>query len=378
MKKIILIENFGSDFYEARLSYAKFLQRNGYRVFALVPNDNFVKLIENEGIETFSYDFSRKNKGPLQLFHLARLFSKVFKENEIDIVHSYRFQPNLLNVMANIFSKRKVFLHVTGLGLAFSNSNLKYLILRFISQLIFQFKLMFANRVIFQNDKDFGDLWFNRVWGNKVSVVEGSGVDIKYYRNEGIEREAIRAGLKVGPKDVVFICTTRLLWEKGIREMVDAFLSLQKEGLPVKLWIVGWSDHENPRHVEKSYVDQFTTNEVIHFLGKRSDVKQLSASADVCIYPSYYREGIPRALLEALAMGLPIITTDMPGCNLTVEENINGFLIGPKSVPAIIESVKKMLDSVDFPSYGRESRRLAETKFSQDIIFEKIKNLYKE
>jgi len=378
LKKIILIENFGSDFYEARLSYAKFLQTKGYRVFALVPNDSFVQLIEKEGIETFSYDFSRKNKGLFQLFSLAKVFNKIFKENEIDIVHSYRFQPNLLNALANMFSKRKVMLHITGLGLAFSNRSAKYLLLRFISQLIFQFKFLIADTVVFQNDNDFGDLWFNNIWKKKAKVVEGSGVDISHFRNTGIDRNAIREEMNARYKDIVFICTTRLLWEKGIKEMIDAFLILQKEGLPIKLWIVGWSDHDNPRHVEQSYIDQFSNHEVIKFLGHRSDVKQLSASADVCLYPSYYREGIPRAILEALSMGLPIITTKMPGCNLTVIENKNGFLIEPYSVSAIVDSVRKMVSGVNFDAFGKQSRILAETKFSKEIIFEKTQNLYKE
>jgi glycosyltransferase involved in cell wall biosynthesis len=375
LKKILLIENFGSDFYQARLSFAKFLKDKGFDVYALVPNDNYALLIEEAGIKTFTYEFSRKNKGPLQLLALAKIFNGIIKKNEIDIVHSYRFQPNLLNVLSNIFSKRKVVLHVTGLGLAFSNTSFKYMLLRFVSQIIFQFKFMIADTVIFQNNDDFDDLWFTKLWKRKAKVVEGSGVDISLFENSNQNQTALRREMDVSDNELLFICTTRLLWEKGIKEMIEAFEILQKDNFPVKLWIIGWSDQDNPRHVEQSYIDQFSNHKGIRFLGKRADVKQLLEAADVFLYPSYYREGIPRAILEALAMGVPIITTKMPGCNLTVIANKNGFLIEPKSVSAIIDHVKQIANK-DLHQLGKQSRILAETKFSKEIIFQKILNLY--
>ena len=140
LKKILLIENFGFDFYSARLSYAKYLISLGYKVYALVPDDEYANKIEIEGIEVIRYDFSRKNKGIFQLLNLSVFFHKIFEDYGIDIVHSFRFQPNLLNIFSNIFSNRKVILHVTGLGLAFSNNGLKYLILKTLSQFIFLFK----------------------------------------------------------------------------------------------------------------------------------------------------------------------------------------------------------------------------------------------
>jgi glycosyltransferase involved in cell wall biosynthesis len=376
LKKVILIENFGSDFYHARMPFAKFLQSQGFDVYALVPNDEYAILIEKEGIKTFTYEFSRKNKGPFQLFDLVRTFNRIIKDNDIDIVHSYRFQPNLLNVLSNMLSKRRVILHVTGLGVAFSNTNFKYLLLRFVSQLVFQLKFLIADIVIFQNDDDFGDLWFSKIWKKKAKVVEGSGVDTIAFENKGLDRTALRTEMGVSDKEFVFLCTTRLLWEKGIKEMTEAFKLLQKANIPVKLWIVGWSDEDNPRHVPQSFINLFANHDVIRFLGKRSDVKQLLAASDVFLYPSYYREGIPRAILEALSMGLPIITTNMPGCNLTVFENSNGFLIEPKSVSAIETSVKRIVEDSDLTLLGQKSRILAETKFSQNIIFQKILNLY--
>lgn len=378
MKKIILIENFGSDFYKARLSYAKYLKSEGFEVSALVPDDEYAALIENEGIKTYTYPFSRKNKGILQLFRLAKTFRMIFRENAFDVVHSYRFQPNLLNTLSNLFSKRKSILHVTGLGLAFSNTSFKYLALRYISQVIFQLKFLVAYKVIFQNGDDAKDLWFSGLWKSKICVIEGSGVNISTFSNSGdmSSRELFRAKMDVPTGHLVFICTTRLLWEKGIAEMIETFLVLQKENISAQLWIVGWSDEDNPRHVDTAYIDQFSNNTAIKFLGKRADIKQLLEAADVFLYPSYYREGIPRSVLEALAMGLPIITTKMPGCKLTVVENENGFLIGTKSSDEILNAIQKIRDLPNLDLFREKSRQIAETRFSNEIIFKQIKNLY--
>ena len=374
MKKIVLIENFGSDFYNARLAYSKYLISLGYKVYALVPNDDYANKIEVEGVEVIKYEFSRKNKGIFQLYRLAVFYNKVFNDFGIDIVHSYRFHPNLLNILSNLFSKRKVILHVTGLGLAFSNSAFKYFLLKVISQFIFLFKFILGDVIVFQNYDDPKDLWFSFLAKKKINVVEGSGVNILDFRKDNAERKKVRESMKIRDNELVFICTTILLWEKGIKEMVTAFETLKLDN--VILLIVGWSDSENPRHVGDDFIEKYSNRRDIQFLGKRIDVKSLLNASDVFLYPSYYREGIPRSILEALSMSMPIITTEMPGCNLTINEGYNGFIVEKQSAKSIVLVVKKMLTISNLSELGSNSRILAENKFSRKIIFEKIQNLY--
>ena len=374
-KKIVLIENFGFDFYSARLSYSKYLISLGYKVYALVPDDDYANKIEMEGIEVLKYNFCRKNKGVIQLYNLSVFYNKIFNHHNIDIVHSYRFQPNLLNAISNIFSKRKVILHVTGLGLAFSNNDFKFYILRILSQFIFLLKFILSDIIIFQNSDDPKDLWFSSFAKSKIKIVEGSGVDTINFTRDNIKRQTVRDGLKINNNEFIFICTTRLLWEKGIREMVTAFEYLKLSN--VVLLIIGWSDTDNPRHVSECFISKYANRRDIQFLGKRSDVKLLLNASDVFLYPSYYREGVPRSILEALSMGMPIITTDMPGCNLTVKEGYNGFIVDKKSVTSIMEVVKKVLTVTNLSELGFNSRVIAENKFSRNIIFEKIQILYK-
>jgi len=378
-RRILLIENSCSDFYKTRFLLVKYLMSKGWEVFALIPNGEYIDLIQEQGIKVFGYDFNRKDKGILQLLRLIPVYKKIVNENDINIIHSFRFQPNLLNVLANIFNERKVILHITGLGIAFSNSSPSYLFLRFVSQIIFLFKLFRANKVIVQNNEDAEDIWGGNLWKSKVNVIKGSGVDISYFNPVLFDKMDLRHKMNISDNEIVFICVTRLIWEKGIKEMVDAFQAVTKELVDnAKLLIVGWSDEHNPRHVEASYINEFKNDKNIQFLGRCDNVRELLALSDVFIYPSYYREGIPRGILEALSMGLPIITTNMPGCNLTVIQNQNGLLISPKSWEQVKEAVKKMINENNLLGMGIKSRLLVENSFSEDIIFSQIEDIYKQ
>ena len=378
-KRILLIENFPSDFYKTRLPYALFLLEKGWDVYALVPNCEYVNMIRDQGVKVIEYELDRKNKGLFQLFKLIKIYREVISKYDFNIVHSYRFQPNLLNVFANFFNSRKIIIHITGLGIAFSNNSLKYSFLRVLSQLIFQVKLLRANKVVVQNHDDIKDLWLTSIlWKKKFQVVKGSGVNISIFNRENFNRGSIREKFNLSANHRIFICVTRLLWEKGIAEMVEAFSSKEIQTLypKIQLWLVGWSDKDNPRFIPAEYIDRANSKNIL-FLGKSDKIPELLVASDFFLYPSYYREGIPRGILEALSMCLPIITTNLPGCNLTVQEGINWFLIDWRSSVAIIKAVKMILSRSDFENMGIESRKIAEQYFSEDIIFSEIENLYK-
>ena len=142
------------------------------------------------------------------------------------------------------------------------------------------------------------------------------------------------------------------------------------------LWIVGWPDLDNPRHVDLNYIEKFAHSNVVKFVGKEDDVRMRLSAANFFLFPSYYREGIPRSLLEALSMGKPIITTDMPGCNLTVENGENGFLIEPYSSEAIRKTVLRCSQNDNFKAFESKSRIKAELEFSNDVVYFQIMRSY--
>ena len=374
-KRILLIENSASDFIKARVPYCEYLISKGWNVYAFVPRSDSLTSIDNFGINIIEFDFTRGNKSLLQILRLVKLLRKVIKENKIKIIHSFRFEPNLINILANFFNKNKLIIHVTGLGIVFSKISLKYKLLQLVSQVIYHLMLLRANVMVLQNDDDLKKIWFARYY-KKAKVIYGSGVDTEYFSNKLFNKDLLREKHGISKEKKVFIIITRLIWEKGIKELAEAFMSKELKNLDLKLLIVGWPDKDNPQHVDQEYIDSFHDKGQISFLGKIEDVRNILSLSDVFIYPSYYREGIPRGILEALSMGLPIITTNTPGCNLTVENKKNGYLIKPNSSKAIQKSVLKIIETNNLNSMGDESRNIAINKFSNKIIYSQFENVY--
>ena len=377
INKILLIEHSTLDFYNARIPLALFLKSKGWEVYALVPLSNEVPKIESLGINVITYNFERKNKGINQLIKLYSIYSLTFKKYDFQIIHSFRFYPNLLNVIVNIFNKRKIITHITGLGIAFSNNSYYFKTIKYVSLIFYQIILFRSNKIIVQNDNDKTDLVFLGFCKNKIQVIYGSGVNTEVYNQKLFNKQQLRLKHNINSNYKVFICVTRLIWEKGIKELVESFQDFNLKNPNSSLLIVGWIDEDNPRHVSKDFIDNFNNKNNIFFFGKKDNIKELLALSDVFVYPSYYREGIPRSILEALSMGLPIITTNMPGCLLTVDEGKNGVIVQPRSSSELYKSFL-CIENFDFDKMSISSRQKAINNFSEKIIFEKIERIYIE
>lgn len=378
-RTILLVENSSEDFFKSRLSYAKFLISEKWNVIVLVPIGKFVDEIQAHGIKLYTYSLNRNKSWVKQIIEIIGVYKRIFKAHNVEYVHSYRFLPNVVNVIANFFARRKKICHITGLGIAYSNSSVKYVFIRWVSNIIYFFLILFSDTVIVQNPDDIESLVLFPFMRKKIKLVLGSGVDTGYYLPLSADHEKLRERFGFKLNDKIFICVTRLIWEKGIRELIEAFIASYSTYPNIKLLIVGSPDTSNPRHVSEEYIKQFDKSELISFLGNRNDIKELLGASDVFVYPSYYREGIPRSLLEALSMRLPIITTDTPGCNLTVRPNVNGLLIAPRSVNAIADAVKQVtgFNEVLLEKMGNNSRELALSKFSSSVIYYELMKLYK-
>lgn len=374
--KVLIIEHTCSEFISSRLPLGRFLKQQGVEVCALVPDNGKAEQYEaitKAGLRLLKYPYKRNDTNLFRNIQRIFFFRKLFKEGQFDIIHSFKFQPNFYAALGSIgLRQTKLVLHITGLGIAFSEkTNLRISLLRFISQCIFLLNALVANTLIFQNHEDQKELWLSDKFQYKSKVIEGSGVDIQKFDKRNFDVSSLKLKQNLEGK---FIMTfiSRLVWQKGVKEVVQAVKELIAKYPNFYLQIVGDRDAKNPEAVTKEFIDNNIGSNNIQFLGRRSDIPELLAISDLYVYPSYYREGLPRTGLEALATGVPIVTTNSVGCNLLVDHGKNGYLVPPKSVPALKEAIEKLYRTSNLLDFGQNSRQLAERKYQNKVIYNQI------
>jgi glycosyltransferase involved in cell wall biosynthesis len=239
---------------------------------------------------------------------------------------------------------------VTGLGYAFTGERSGLLIT--VVRRLYAFALRRVHKVIFQNPDDQALFRERGVLSRRTpsAVVNGSGIDLMAY------------AVQPQPDVLRFLMIGRLLGDKGVREYALAAQRIREVHPGLRFRLVGWID-ENPDAIGQSELDSWIASGNIEFLGRHSDVRPAIADAAVYVLPSY-REGTPRTVLEAMAMGRPIITTDAPGCRETVDHGKNGFLVPVKSVDGLVSAMQRFIDDPMLACrMGSRSRQIAEEKY---------------
>jgi len=247
---------------------------------------------------------------------------------------------------------------ITGLGFNFTGkANRLISLMRVFLKMVYRFSLQKSSKVFFQNPDD--KYYFESIKILKQShpsvVINGSGVNLDHFSVAPL------------PINISFLMVARLLGDKGIREYIYAAKLIKKKHPNINFSLVGWID-EHPDAIKQKDLDDWVNDGIISFLGKLEDVRP--AISDCCVYvlPSY-REGTPRTVLEAMAMGRPIITTDAPGCRETVINGKNGFLVPVKSIDALVEAMLKFIKNPELCIHmGKKSRLLAEEKYDVNKV----------
>ncbi len=380
--KVALVENFGSDFVGARLRFALFLKEQGAQVTAIVPGDGHSETIRKNGIHVVEVNSNVRDKNVFKVLSYARQLRSILKKENFDIVHFYRFQPNIIGtVVAGIFTRSHIVNHITGLGLAFTSKTAKNLFLQTVTKLLYKLNgFFFGPHFICQNEQDIEDL---NLKGGAVCIKGSSVNEAKF--SKGLKEtykghvSKIREELNLSNQDdaKVFLFVSRLLREKGVVELIKGFIDATEiSNQSLRLILVGWSDPDNPSSVKIDELERLIEGrEDITYLGKRTDVHRLISIADVSILPTYYREGVPRFLLESMAMAKPIITTKMPGCEDLIEGNKNGELIEPKDAHAIKNAILNIIDR-DMLVLGSKSSEIYHSKYSEKKVYSSILELY--
>jgi len=377
--KIALVENGGSDFYSARLRYALYLQSLGYEVYAIVPDDGFLDKIKSHGINIIAVSNNIRGTGILNKLGYAKDLIKIFRSDQFDIIHTYRLQPNIIGTfVAGTLTRSKIVNHITGLGIAFNHSSIKYKLLQYVTKILYRFNyLLFRHVSVFQNHHDIIDLGLTK----NSFCVKGSAVDEDRFSNNSISITKLNNLTKqfdISQDDTInFLFVSRLLKDKGIVELIEGFKLASKKN-KIQLIIVGWFDEQNNSSLnQNSLSDLIQGYDNIKFIGKQSDIPEIISLIDVSILPTYYREGTPRFLLESMVMKKPIITTKMPGCDHLIRNNENGILIEPKSVQAIEKSINLICEK-DLKVMGEASYKIYKNDFSEKIVYNSLIDIYKK
>lgn len=300
----------------------------------------------------------------------------------IDLVKKYRrLKPDLVHHVtpkSSLFGSWAAWLTgvpaivnaLAGLGYLFASTGMKARILRPAVSVAFRFLLgRGLSRVVVQNEDDRA--FFSDVIGidsAKVVLIPGSGVNTSQFR----------PGDPAAGNKIRVCLVARMIWEKGIRETVDAARRLKTQRPDIEIILVGESDTESPSGVPEETLRAWHREGIVTWLGHVDDVATLLAGCHLALLPTY-REGFPKSLLEAAACGLPLVATDVTGCREICRDGVNGLLIRPRDPQAIVDGVLRLADDPELRArFGRESRRLVKEHFAEEIIVRQTMDLYRD
>ena len=369
MKKLLFVVAEVSYFKSHRLNLALYAKEQGFEVaLASQCKRNFRKdklTLESLGIKVFHIPFDRTGLNPIKdLITLFRL-QKLYKEYQPDITHHVALKPIIYGTIAGYFRKTpRIVNAISGFGVIFSTTTLLGSTLKYPIKKVLTWAFRHS-RVIVQNEIDKQEVNAWTRGKSRVFLIPGAGVDTRTFTpQEQLQKKPV----------ITFV--GRLLWSKGLRELVHASKILIHKGISFTLNIVGDPDLLNPDHIPESWIKKHEKKGLIHFLGHREDIKDIYQESRIAILPSY-REGLPKSLIEACACGLPIITTDVPGCMDVVENGINGIVVPARHPKLLAAAMEELLGNMSkCEQYGKNSRKKAESIFSESLIFKAHKNVW--
>ena len=377
--KIALINNDDFSMYHFRRGLIKQLINRGIEATIVVPPGRFVRCLEGLGSRCIPIPMNRFFS-PIEDLRLIRSLYKLFKEEKFDIVHNMTIKPNIYGTLAAKMAgiKRRVGL-VAGAGFIFLNgTGWMPEAFRLPAMLMYKVAMAMTDKVWFQNRNDL-ETFVRRGLINreKTVLIRGSGVDLTEFSPSSIDTsriEEVRRKMRL-PRlsHCVLMVAARMVWSKGVKEFVEAAYSLNDSFKEWYFVMICPKDQGTPDSVPDAYLSSSKLDQLIILDKFRYDIRDFMALADIIVLPSYYPEGVPRSLLEALAMGKPIVTTDHQGCRETVEEGKNGFLIPIKDSASLIEKLSVLMEDGNLRKrFGEYSRKKAELEFDEEMVAKRI------
>ena len=350
--------------YNFRLSLITSLQKKGYHITVIAPKDAYSEKLITHGCDFEDVPMDSRGINPVRDIVLIWALYKAYKKLRPDVVLHYTVKPNIYGTIAASMLRIPMINNVCGLGTVFLKSGLVSLIATSLYKIAFHF----PNKVFFQNEDDLALFIRKKLIRSEITdLIPGSGIDLdKFKPEETPDNQGTSA------KPFTFLVISRLIYDKGIMEYVEAINILKEKGINARFQLLGAKDPVHKRGIPLEVIDKWINEGLIEYLGTTEDVRPIISNSDCVVLPSY-REGMPRTLLEAASFEKPIITTNTPGCRHVVKNHLNGYLCEVRDAHDLAEKMYTIYHKSDEErtNMGKAGRLLVKEKYDEKIVIDR-------
>lgn len=357
--KIVMIAPKTSTFINFRGDLMKAISEKGNEIIAICPEAGFEEILQNLGARCELISLKKNSTTILDNISYLNNLTKIIKREKPDKVFAYTIKPVIFGSIAAKRAKvTEMYSMITGLGYVYAVNSFKTKILQIICGIGYKIAFKFNKKVIFQNKDDIEEFVHRKyLKREKCELVDGSGVNMERFKRNEL------------PKENTFLMVSRILKQKGVREYFEAAKIVKEKYPDTQFLYVGAEDKTQLALNLDEVKEEFIDTGIVNYCGESNDVPSYIVKSAVFVLPSYYREGVPRTLLEALAMGRPIITTDSIGCKETVKDGQNGFLVPIKDIQSLADKMIYMIEHRDeLEKMSDASYEYCKERFDVNII----------
>ena len=345
-------------------------QRQGYEVTVVTHVQNHGDKIISYGLKLIPISLVRRAMNPLKELQIIWKLIRIYKLVKPDIVHNIALKPIFYGTIVAFITRVPFIINApVGMGYVFSSEKWQAKFLRSLVVCAYRLLLNPINScVIFENPDD-QQMMTNTgiVFPDRSTLIRGAGVDLKLF---------LPKSETVG--DQIVILASRMLWDKGVGEFVEAAKILKKDGIACRMVLVGNPDPENPASIPEEILNGWHSDGIVEWWEHREDIPEVFAQSNIVVLPSY-REGLPKVLLEAASCGRAIVATDVPGCREIVRHDENGLLVPPHDSKSLADAIKKLIENPEIRArMGARGREIVEAEFSEEIVVRRTMKLYKK
>jgi len=360
MLRICFVSNSAWSIYNFRIDVIRHFIKKGCDVVVLAAEDEYALLLQQEGCRFTAVNFNNRTENPFSDYSLYRRLKQLYSTIRPDMVFHYVIKPNIYGSLAAAALSIPSIAVITGLGYGFSKRNwLYYLITRLYTRALKKTK-----EVWFLNNEDAKFfIEQHMVSVEKTRVLHGEGINTDHFSP---------AGNKQVNKKFRFLMSTRLLKSKGVAIYADAARILKKKNYNVDFELIGFYEKHHPDSIQHEDIARWQNEGLINYRGFASDVRSFLAAADCFVFPSFYNEGVPRCLMEAASMELPVITSGNRGCKDVVTDNVTGYLCNMNNPFDLADKMETILNmsSAERVKMGTNGRLLVANNFAVQRIID--------